>query len=136
MAGNTFSVRIDDRRLQQILRESPDKADDLVAGLTYEGQGIITNSFNTSPPGRTYRRGKRVHVASVGGYPPNIDFSKLMNALHVYKARDGVWAISTGDTDYAAGLEFGTAKMEARPFMRPVVPVLKKRAPEVFDRLI
>lgn len=136
MAGNTFSVRIDDQRLQQIIRETPGKADDLIAGLAYEGQGLVMRSFNTSPPGRTYRRGRVAHVASVAGYPPNIDTGKLMNALYVYKPKALTRVISTGDTEYAAPLEFGTVKMAARPFMRPMAEELRKIAPEVFDRLI
>ena len=136
MAGDTFRVTIDDRELQRILRETPGKADDLIEGLAREGQALVMRSFNTSPPGQTYRRGRVAHVASVAGYPPNIDTGKLMNAIYIYKPRALQRMISTGDTDYAAMLEFGTSKMAARPFMRPMVEELRKIAPEVFDRLI
>ncbi|MCC6614217.1 MAG: hypothetical protein IT320_12115 [Anaerolineae bacterium] len=131
-----FTVRINDDRLQQILRDSPDVADDLIEAVAMEGLALVRRSFNTSPPGRTYRRGRVAHVASVAGYPPNIDTGKLMNALYIHKPKAMTRAISTGDTEYAAALEFGTVKMAARPFMRPMAEELRKIAPEVFDRLI
>ena len=40
------------------------------------GDKVVDNwkeSFDTSPPGRIYRRRGREHVASIEGYPPNVD---------------------------------------------------------------
>ena len=53
MAGNTFSVRSDDRELQRILRETPGKADDLIEGLAR----------------------LRMNLESAGGLPPSLSGS-------------------------------------------------------------
>lgn len=137
MPGNRdFEVRLDKRRLEQLIRQSPGDADDAVEAVAREGEAIVKGSFNTSPPGRSYRRGGRVHVASQPGQPPNIDTGRLMNAIHVYRPRALARIISTGDVEYAPHLEFGTVKMAARPFMRPMAVKLRKLAPDIMKRFI
>jgi len=132
-----FEVRVNKQRLEAIMRNLPSRTDDALDTLALEGKRIVQMSFNTSGAGRTYqRRGGRFHVASVAGMPPNIDTGKLMNAIYIYTPKRFWRAISTGDTEYAPMLEFGTSKMAARPFMRPMVIQLRKMIPQVFDRIV
>ena len=45
---------------------------------------------------------------------------KLSAAIYAYPVRSMVWAISTGDTEYAIFLEYGTSRIEPRPYMQPM----------------
>lgn len=125
------SVRLDKRRLEQIIRESPDAIDDAVGTMALDGQRMVQQSFNASR-GRRYKRGTVIHIASLPGYPPNVDTGKLMNAIAVRKPGESQRIIHTGDTEYAAWLEFGTSKMAARPFMRPMAKRLSDSAAQYF----
>lgn len=128
-----YEVRVDKSGLQQFYRQHPQKLEDALNTTALEGLRIVKMSFNTSRAGRTYKRGARFHVASVAGMPPNIDTGKLMNAIYYYTPKPGERIISTGDTEYAAHLEFGTTRMRgARPFMRPMAAQLHKLIPQIF----
>lgn len=134
MARGDMTIRVDTRKLQQLERRSPGATEDGLDAMALEGKRIVQMSFNTSPAGRTYkRRGGRYHVASVAGYPPSIDTGKLMNAITIRKPGRRRRIISAGDTEYAVYLEFGTSKMDARPFMRPMVIELRERSAEFFE---
>lgn len=131
-----FEVRVDKTKLQQLLRVHPQKFEDALNVTALEGLRIVKMSFNTSRAGRTYKRGSRFHVASVAGMPPNIDTGKLMNAIYYYTPKPGQRSISTGDTEYAAHLEFGTTRMKgSRPFMRPMAAKLAKAIPGIFAKV-
>jgi len=80
----------------------------------------IKESFGTSPPGRIYiKDGGQIHIASRPGYPPNIDFSTLLNSIHQEPTGEMERTIYA-DAEYAQELEDGTSEIAARPFMRPV----------------
>lgn len=130
--GDNFQIRLDDRKLQRLIRSTPGDADDGVEALAREGERIVKESFNTSPPGRTYGR----HVASQPGYPPNIDSGKLLNAIAVRKPRSLQRIVHTGDAEHAAPLEFGTSKMAARPFMRPMIVALRPLVVGIMRRFV
>jgi len=125
------NVRLDKRRLEQIIRQSPDAIDDAVGAMALDGQRMVQQSFNASR-GRRYKRGSIIHVASLPGYAPNVDTGKLMNAITVRKPGERQRIVHTGDTEYAAMLEYGTSKMEARPFMRPMAKRLGDNAAQYF----
>lgn len=80
-------------------------------------EGIIKKSMQNSHGGRTYRRGARTHTASAPGEPPAIDYGALVNSIA--SEREGNEAMVFTDQEVGPHLEFGTARMEARPFMRP-----------------
>jgi HK97 gp10 family phage protein len=81
-------------------------------------EGVIKGSMQqTSKGGRTYRRGKKSHTASTPGSPPAIDYGALFNSIQSEREEKG--AIVYTDKEYAPALETGTARMAARPFMRP-----------------
>lgn len=130
-----FEVRVDKAGLRDFYRQHPYQLDDALNMAALEGKRIVQMSFNTSAAGKTYKRGGRFHVASVKGMPPNIDTGKLMNAIYIYTPGQHERAISTGDTEYAPHLEFGTSKMAPRPFMRPMVVKLRKMIPTLFGRV-
>lgn len=74
-----------------------------------------------STRGRTYSRGARTHTASVAGAFPNSDTGILVSSIFFdMNVRSQVARFGVNDRlNYARFLEFGTSKMEARPFLRP-----------------
>jgi len=118
MASGFRLTRKDTRKLQDLVRTSPEKADAALRKMAEEMVSDIKLSFNTSPPGRTYTRGGVTHVASVEGYPPNVDIGTLRASIGWspdgrlrYLVHDGV--------EYGIHLEDGTEHMGPRPFMAP-----------------
>lgn len=75
--------------------------------------------LDTPKTGRLYkRRGGKMHQASAPGEPPASDYGRLVNSIRTdYDLQASIGTV-TASTKYAAGLEFGTARMAARPFMR------------------
>jgi HK97 gp10 family phage protein len=130
-----FEVIRRGRGLKSVMRSHPERLDDALDTAALEGKRIVQMSFNTSPAGRTHKRGGKIHVASIAGMPPNIDMGKLMNAIYTYTPKRFSRAISTGDTEYAVYLEFGTSRMAARPFMRPMAAKMRKLLPQLLKNV-
>jgi hypothetical protein len=128
----SYRVTTDTRRLKRLIQQAPRQAEDVLDAAAFEGERIVKLSFNTSPAGRTYTRGGTTHTASLPGYPPNIDTGKLMNAIAIEKPGRFKRRITTGDTEYAPYLEFGTRKMASRPFMAPMAVALERLMPRLF----
>jgi HK97 gp10 family phage protein len=64
------------------------------------------------------------HVPSNPGEPPNADTGRLHRAINVVR-RGELSADVVSAAPYAADLEFGTARVAARPYLRPATA--KKR---------
>lgn len=73
-----------------------------------------------SPPksGRIYRRRGVAHRASAPGEAPANDTGRLVNSRRIELFPERLRARLTFSTSYAALLELGTSRMEARPFAR------------------
>lgn len=67
------------------------------------------------------------HVPSKPGDAPNNDTGVLKNNIEAVLSEPLLAEVSS-NAPYAAALEFGTSKMEARPYMRPA---RDKSAPEI-----
>ena len=67
------------------------------------------------------------HVPSNPGQPPNNDTDTLRNGIKNRMVAP-LEAQVTSEAPYAAALEWGTSRMEARPYMRPA---RDKKAPEI-----
>ncbi|TCM21478.1 HK97 gp10 family phage protein [Novosphingobium sp. PhB165] len=67
------------------------------------------------------------HVVSTPGDAPNADTHLLDRSVHAERTGP-LKAISAADAPYAAALEFGTQKVEERPFMRPAAKKVRKEA--------
>lgn len=120
MAAASMRVRIDRKRLDALIRDTPERADDLLAGAAQSMLGEIVTSFGTGAPGRLYARGQRFHTASAPGSPPAVDYEALRGSMRVERVRLLEYKIQDG-VEYGLWLEYGTAKMAARPFVMPVV---------------
>jgi len=94
-------------------------------------------NIQTGPKtGRVYKRGKKKHQASAPGESPATDTGFLANNIRV-QANGSLTAYVVATQEYAAALEFGTAKMAARPFMAPaadkVAPVFEAAVAVVLE---
>jgi hypothetical protein len=76
--------------------------------------------------GRVYKRGSRVHQASAPGESPATDTGALANASNAEQEHSALWNV-TFTSEYAKGLEFGTPRVAARPFLRPAVEAERRR---------
>ncbi len=83
---------------------------------------IILSMRDTPKDGRTYKRGKKKHIASSAGNPPAIDSGELIRSI-VFDVRDMEVEVGSiiDDPPYPRWLEEGTEKMEARPWLEPAV---------------
>lgn len=114
-----MASKYDKRKLQDLIRSTGNLADEALSVVAEEMRNEIVESFNTSPSGRTYRRGRKYHTASQAGYPPNVDTGQLKASIRArrtgklkYRIEDGVqWGIY---------MELGTQRIQKRPFVRPV----------------
>lgn len=71
--------------------------------------------------GRIYRRRGIEHKASAPGEAPASDTGRLANSIDTSYEDRGLTGIVHVRAEYAPFLEFGTIKMEPRPFMRPAL---------------
>ena len=107
-------ARLDKRKLEQIIRNSPGQLDDALRMTALDIVGDVVLSFGTSPAGERYGK----HVASSPDYPPNVDTRTLRASIHMEARGQMEYWILDG-VIYGYFLETGTARMAARPFMRP-----------------
>lgn len=115
----SLSVKVDTKGLERLIQQEPQRVDKWLRGVAETMVSDIKLSFGTGPGGRSYKRGRKYHVASSPGYAPNVDTGTLRASIRQNPAGHLTYHIVAG-TDYAAYLEYGTAKMAARPYMRPV----------------
>lgn len=90
-----------------------------------------------SSSGVTYTKynPRRTHTASAAGQPPNTDTGYLANNIYVVIDGDRMGADIESRADYSEALEFGTSKMQARPFMQPALEEQRPKIRSLFARL-
>lgn len=64
---------------------------------------------------------RRTHRASAAGEPPAADTGYLHNNIIFEIDADGFGASVESRAEYSEALEFGTSKMQARPFLQPAI---------------
>lgn len=87
--------------------------------------------------GRTYEKynPRRTHTASAAGNPPNTDTGFLANNIFMEIDIDGLGGSVESRADYSGFLEFGTSKMQARPYLQPALEENKPKIRRQFARL-
>lgn len=90
-----------------------------------------------------------VHVASAPGYPPAVETNRLRSSwavsqvngqnneggYSVLRPTEAGYLLTYGSTlFYAPILEFGSSRMKARPYLRPVLPIADKSIQDIFLR--
>ena len=113
-----------DKVLERLKTQSEDYYKIMIAYAVNEVRNQAVLGIQRTPKtGKTYKRKKKTHTASSAGNPPAIDGGTLVNSIkYEYDmAKDIFRGEVSAATAYAADLEFGTAKMAARPFMQPAL---------------
>jgi hypothetical protein len=116
-----YTVTVDTRKLDQIRRTAPQKAQRILRTIALDGEADVKRSFGTSP--------------SSPGEPPGVDTGALRASIHTEKLDNFTQAIVCG-VDYGAYLEFGTSRMAARPFFAPMAMRLQLNIDSYFDDFI
>jgi phage gpG-like protein len=107
-----------------------------VRAATEEARAQLVLMLSRPGSGKVYPRGKRAqHQASAPGEPPAPDTGRLRNSIttEVFRTTDGALGLVSANTEYAAGLELGTEKAKARPFISRVVAEQGDRIRRVFE---
>ena len=91
----------------------------------------------SSGGGKTYQKynPRRTHTASAEGQPPNTDTGFLVSNIFLQIDPDGLGADVESRADYSGYLEFGTSKMEARPYLQPALEANRRNIIRLFARL-
>ena len=117
---------------EQMAREIDVVCENTALDIQARAQMAIMN-----PPkgGRIYRRGNVAHQASAPGEAPATDTGALVNSAYTKKVADADY--ETGFTaEYAAALEFGTAKIAPRPYLRPAVEAVRDAFIRAIKRIV
>lgn len=129
------NMKLDLAGIRRLLQTQPEAKGRL---LDAAAEAIVTDiktSFGTSPAGKSYRRGKKTHIASQEGYPPNVDIGTLRASIRAVKKGDDVRWIEDG-VEYGVYLENGTPRMKPRPFMTPAFLRMQREFPELAKRIL
>lgn len=99
------------------------KAERGLKAALLQGEAILRGDLLSRPgTGRIYKRRGVTHQASAPGEPPAPDLGRLRGATQADpQLQDGSDGSLTGrivaNTEYASGLERGTEKVAARPYL-------------------
>lgn len=92
--------------------------------------------LRTAKTGRLYLRGAVVHQASAPGEPPASDTGRLVNSIRTTYSADKLVGTVVAGTEYAPALEYGTQRMEPRPFMRPALAAKRDEIERRLERAV
>ena len=76
---------------------------------------------------RKYKRGSVVHWSSRPGRSPNPDTGWRMRSVSLSRRRASGSVFVVVSAKYARALEFGSPRMAARPFVRPLAKALEPK---------
>lgn len=117
------------KKLRQLQEASLKEINQAISESVIEMHNETKLAIQAPSQGRTYQRGSVTHVASAPGDAPNIDTGRLINSIFFDIDRGQlVGTFGTRGVDYAKHLEYGTSRMEARPFIRPTFEKHKRTA--------
>jgi hypothetical protein len=131
----------------EIARDIDKLEEELAYRIVDESRTLIDSS---RPSGKLYRKGRfrarqsrglgfrargpgtRIHRASAPGQPPAEDTGKLYREITVRRLKSGSYRVRFG-ARYAGFLEFGTARMAARPFVLPAIDIAVRKTFAKYD---
>lgn len=90
----------------------------VIKGANVVRDEILRLIQQTPKTGLIYRRRGVTHQASAPGEPPASDTGNLVRNITIEVDAQHLSATVTSNAEYADALEFGTIKMEPRPYMR------------------
>ena len=106
----------------------------IVQGLLVAGKEIEIEAEISITNGSISGAG---HVASLPGQPPNADTRLLDTSIDTTIIGSSPPKVHvTSNAPYSSDLEFGTSKMEERPFMRPATAKKRGSAAKIIARVM
>jgi hypothetical protein len=103
------------------------------------GEEIVVEAQISMTRGRAEVQNKRNHVPSRPGEPPAVFEGDLRSGIEATQPAP-LRVLVTSNDRKSAWLEFGTSRMEARPFMRPArdrkKPEVKAMLDDAFGRFV
>lgn len=94
-------------------------------GVTRSTEAVRSEALsliaNSPADGRAYQRRGVTHIASSPGNPFRSDTGNATRLISTRYNRARLMGVVNSGAAYALELEFGTAKMEARPYLRPAL---------------
>jgi hypothetical protein len=116
----TGKVEITHNYFPQMGPELRREADRLAGATAFSILGHAQVAMAAPKHGKTYARGNRTHIASAPREAPAIDTGVLTASGYAKRLQFGTWEAGF-TTQYAAALEYGTPRIEPRPYLRPAV---------------
>lgn len=119
------------RPLTQRLRGLPAAIKrDVARIMEVAAQKIVVEAQISITAGAVSGRG---HVPSAPGQPPNADTHFLANNIRT-RRRGPLHVDIVSEAPYSLFLEYGTSKMEARPFMRPAIDTKRREVADFIQK--
>jgi len=107
-----MTVRLNKAKLERLIRETPERADQMLRGVATEIVNDIVLSFGSG--------------VSAAGDPPGVDTGTLRASMRWSKDGKLRYLVQDG-VIYGIMLEWGTENMAARPFVTPVFEEWRQR---------
>lgn len=136
MTIRTYTKRVN--KSQTVMAQYKKEVEQIINLSANNVRNTAVKSINQhSSSGITYEKynPRRTHTASAAGQPPNTDTGYLANNIYVVIDGDRMSADIESRADYSEALEFGTSKMQARPFMQPALEEERPKIRSLFRRL-
>lgn len=119
-----IQITVDVAKLDRMIGSLPISMDSVMGKIANDAVARMVDHMSERKGGRFYAG--TGHQASYPGEAPAIDTGNLANSLYVRRIKLGEWEVGA-TAEYAPHLEFGTTRMEARPFfVRSIKEVGKK----------
>jgi len=108
-------------QLQDLGKVGEEVIEDTITDLVMDTHANAVDGIQRGPKtGRIYRRGTVTHQASAPGQYPASDTGRLASNVRFELPSGGSMTGRVGtNIQYGAYLEFGTSRMEARPWLLP-----------------
>lgn len=135
MTIRTRTKRIN--KSNKVMSQYKDQVERIINAGANNVRNTAIKSINQRSGGTTYVKynPRRTHTASKAGDPPNTDTGYLANNIYVVIDGDKMGASVESRADYSDALEFGTSKMQARPFMQPALEEERPKVRSMFAKL-
>jgi HK97 gp10 family phage protein len=138
-----FTVKIhNSKRLQKKInsygKKAPKALDQALTKAAFNTQNIAVLEIQQgAKTGRVYKkRGGKAHKASAAGEAPATDEGILVQNITVEKKKIMHYDVgSRKAAPHGYWLEFGTSRMDARPWLTPAVKIARKELSEDLKRI-
>lgn len=124
-------VKLDQAALRKMLQGEDGPAAKFLETIAIQLESNIKRDLSKAGTGRSYKRTKAGlrHVASAPGHAPAVDMGRLRSSITHEIGKDSTSLVARVGTDvkYSIYLEYGTRRMQPRPFLRPALDNMARK---------